>query len=344
MGHASVGDSSWQHPQHAATSPIATWRFSRRSIAVRSRSVQLLKLSRTFPGQPFTSVRSVQDRLQKLRHVGWIQSWPYAFPIRGGTPDYYRLTLQGFRLLHGENAPPPAKRHFSEVSVARHHHTHGLAEFIVHTLTAAHRRGIILKHFYRENTLALPIDEDVAYPDSVFELHTRDRQQFNFLVELDNGTERIRSDKDTESWQRKIRLYNVLQDRNYPDRFRVLVVCTRCSGRLQSILELAAEHATNPQRALLYGVHLDDYLREPDALCRPASETIEVSPSPSSLPPQAALHALLPHRIKFVPQRLFHGSLSHLPDTVSPLRGLPSRESPLSVIVSPPGITRQRGW
>ena len=118
----------------------------------------------------------------------------------------------------------------------------------------------------------------VAYPDSVFELHTRDRQQFNFLVELDNGTERIRSDKDTESWQKKIRLYNVLQDRNYPDRFRVLVVCAGCPGRLRSILELAAKHATNPQRALLYGVHLDDYLREPDALSQsPASAPYQIT-------------------------------------------------------------------
>jgi hypothetical protein len=230
---------------------------------------QLLKLSQTFSGQPFGSARSVQDRLQKLRQVDWVQSWPYAMATRGSSPDYYRLTLLGFRLLHGENTPPPTKRHFSEVSVARHYHTHSLAEFVVHTLTAAHRRGILLKNFYRENTLALPIDDDVLYPDSVFELHTRDGRQFNFLVELDNGTERVRSDKDTESWQRKIRRYNVLQDRNYPDRFRVLVVSTRCSGRLQSILTLAAEHATNPKRALLYGVHLDDYLRQPDAVCHP---------------------------------------------------------------------------
>jgi len=230
---------------------------------------QLLKLSQTFPGQWFTSVRSVQDRLQKLRQAEWLQSWPYAFPIRGGSPDYYRLTLLGFRLLHGENAVPPAKRHFSEVHVARHHHTFSLAEFLVHTLTAAHRRSIIFKNFYRENTLSLPVDGTVAYPDSVFEIHTRDGRQFNFLIELDNGTERVRSDKDTDSWQKKIRLYNILQDRNYPDRFRVLVVCTRCSGRLRSILQLAGEHATNPQRALLYGIHLDDFLQEPDALCAP---------------------------------------------------------------------------
>jgi hypothetical protein len=231
--------------------------------------VQILRLSSTFAVQPFTSLRSVQDRLQKLRHAGWVQSWPYATVSRGGSPDYYRLTLVGYRLLHGQHAEPPAKRHFSEVSIARHHHTQSLADFIIHTLTAAHRRNIILKNFYRENTLALPVDGEVLFPDSVFELHARDGRQFNYLIELDNGTERVRSDKDTDSWQRKIRRYNVLQDRNYPDRFRVIVVCTRCSGRLRSILQLAAEHATNPKRALIYGIHLPDYLQEPDALCRP---------------------------------------------------------------------------
>jgi len=255
--------------------------------------IQLLKLSRTFPGQPFTSVRSVQDRLQKLRQAGWVQSWPYAFVSRGGAPDYYRLTLLGFRLLEGETTPPPAKRHFSEIHIARHHHTHSLTEFVVHTLVAAHRRGLFLKNLYRENTLALRVDGDTAYPDSVFEIHTRDGRQFNFLVELDNGTERVRSDKDTESWQKKIRRYNVLQDRNYPDRFRVLVVCTRCSGRLRSILKLAAEHATNPQRALIYGVHLDEYLNQPDALCHPCfrnhrDEPVALVPQLAPLPVASA--------------------------------------------------------
>ena len=137
--------------------------------------------------------------------------------------------------------------------------------------------------------MALHVDGNTAYPDSVFELHTPDGRQFNFLVELDNGTERVRSDKDTESWQKKIRLYNVLQDRNYPNRFRLLVVCTRCSGRLRSILKLAAEHATNPQRALIYGAHLNDYLNQPDALCHPCfrnhrEEPVALVPQLAPLP------------------------------------------------------------
>ena len=232
--------------------------------------VQMLKLSQAFPGQPFTSVRSVQDRLHKLFDAGWVRSWPYAIANHGSPPDYYRLTPLGFRLVHGEHAPPPAKRHFSELSIGHHHHTNALADFIVHTLVAAHRRSIRLAHFYRENTLQLRVGDDVLlWPDSAFELHTASRQQFNFLVELDTGTERVRSQKDTDSWQRKIRLYNQLQDRNYPDRFRVLVVCTRSSGRLQSILTLASQQASNPHRTLFYAIALPDYLAQPDALCHP---------------------------------------------------------------------------
>ncbi len=232
--------------------------------------LQLLKLSRTFPGMPFTSPRSVQDRLQKLRIAGWVRRWPYATASRGGSPDYYKTTLLGFRVLYGTNALPPTKRHFAEVSVAHHHHTHGLAEFLVHTVTAAHRHKVRIVHFYRENTLRLRIDEGTLWPDAAFELHTPDGRQFNFLVELDNGTERVRSDKDTESWQRKVHLYNLFQDRSYPHRFRVLVVTTRCAGRLRSILSLASHHAVrNPHRSLFYAVHLDDYLAEADAIIRP---------------------------------------------------------------------------
>jgi len=249
-------------------------------------ATQLLKLSQTFPDQPFTSARSVQDRLQKLRHVGWIQSWPYAIAARGNAPDYYKLTLAGFRLLHGEHAAPPTRRHFAEVSVGHHHHTRSLAEFIVHTIVAGYRRGIRVVNFFSENGRRLCIDSNLLLPDCAFEMYTADHRQFNFLVEIDCGTERIRSDRDVESWTRKIRLYNLLQDRNYPDRFRVLVVGTRSADRVRSILSLAAAHATNPRRSLLYAVPLNDYLRHPDAVCAPCfrnhrDETVTLVSAPA---------------------------------------------------------------
>jgi hypothetical protein len=230
---------------------------------------QLLKLSQTFRERPFKSARSVQDRLQKLRHAGWVRRWTYATASRGGTPDYFKLTLLGFRLLHDARTQPSAKRYFSEVGLSHQHHTHSLAEFIVHSVVAAHRQGIAMKNFRRENSLRLQVGQDSLFPDCAFELHAPDGRQFNFLVELDNGTERVRSEKDIDSWQRKIRLYEELQDRNYPHRFRVLVVTTRSADRLRHILAVATEHTRNPSRSLFYAAHLDDYLQQPDPLGEP---------------------------------------------------------------------------
>lgn len=113
---------------------------------------QLFELSATFPGRGFGSIRSVQDRLHKMRDAGWVRCWPYAFANRGAPPLYFKPTLLGYRLMHGEDVAPPTKRHFSEIGVARHHHTHSLAEFLVQTLRAANRRGLRLENFYRENT------------------------------------------------------------------------------------------------------------------------------------------------------------------------------------------------
>ena len=230
---------------------------------------QVLKLSETFCQQRFTSPRSVQDRLKKLCDAGWVRRWPYATASRSGTPDYCKLTLLGYRLLYGASARPPTKRYFNEVALAHQRHTHGLSEFVVHTLVAAHRQGVEMKKFARENTLRLQVAQENLFPDCAFELHTRDGQQFNFLVELDNGTERVRSDKDADSWQRKIRLYEQLQDQTFPHRFRVLVVTTRSRERLDHILTVATEHARNPRRSLFYAVHLDDYLGQSDAIRHP---------------------------------------------------------------------------
>jgi hypothetical protein len=230
---------------------------------------QLLKLSETFPEQAFGSPRSVQDRLQKLCQAGWVRRWRFATASRGGSPDYCKLTLLGYRLLYGPSAKPPTKRYFNEVALAHQHHTHSLSEFVVQTAVAAHRVGIEMKHFSRENTLRLQVGQENLFPDCAFELYTPDGQRFNFLVELDNGTERVRSDKDADSWQRKIRLYEQLQDQTFPHRFRVLVVTTRSGERLDHILAVATGHARNPRRSLFYAVYLDDYLCQADAIRNP---------------------------------------------------------------------------
>ena len=72
-----------------------------------------------------------------------------------------------------------------------------------------------------------------------------DRRDRQLRVELDNGTERVRSPKNTDSRQRKIRLYDQYQG-GYRTRFRAFLVTTRSQQRLGYILDNAAELVRNP--------------------------------------------------------------------------------------------------
>jgi hypothetical protein len=112
----------------------------------------------------------------------------------------------------------------------------------------------------------MSVDGESLCPDGAFELRTSDGKQFNFVVEIDCSTERVASPRDADSWQRKIRLYDRLQDLNLPHRFRVLVICTGGRERLRHILSTAATHFRNPQRSLLYGTLLPEFLSQADPL------------------------------------------------------------------------------
>jgi hypothetical protein len=228
---------------------------------------QLLALSRTF-AHPFGSERMVRERLAALGASGWVQAGRYATVGAGAGQNYYRLTRTGYRLLYGENVEPPTKRYFAPVSLPRQRHTRALADFIVHTMVAAHEAGITFTDFYRENTLKLTVGQACLYPDCAFQLILPDGRTFNYLVELDNHTEQIRSTKDADSWQKKARLYDDLQSSS-DNRFRVLVVTTRSGPRLKTILALGAAVASNRQRSLLLGVPLAAYLAQPAALQSP---------------------------------------------------------------------------
>lgn len=221
---------------------------------------QLVKLSRTF-GQPFSSERMARERLHAIGNAGWVCAARYATTSQGAGQNYYRLTRTGYRILYGETAKPPTKRSFSPLSLGRQHHTRSLAEFLVHTLVAAHAAGVTLSDFYRENTLRLQIGDECLYPDCSFRLELPTGQAFNYLVEIDNHSERIRSMQDADSWQRKLRLYDSLQAHN-GERFRVLIITTRSGPRLTHILTLASALMQNPYRSLFYGAHLPAYLAE----------------------------------------------------------------------------------
>ena len=226
---------------------------------------QLLTVSASFD-VPFTDERRVRERLQQLSAAGRVRRWLYATAGRGAL-GYYTLSPLGFRLLHGDDRVAP-KRAFGPVGISRQHHTICLADFIVHTAVAARRAGLALTGFYRENSCRLPVGDESLFPDCAFQLVAPGSLPFSFFVELDNSTEVIRSDQDRDSWERKLRLYDAFQG-TVPNRFRVLVLATRSSARVQHILDAARSVVRNPQRSLVYGARLSEFLTYPDALTAP---------------------------------------------------------------------------
>jgi hypothetical protein len=225
-------------------------------------SGQLLRLSETF-SQPFTHDRLLRRRLSQLRNAGLVRDWPFATLSEGGSPHYWRLTQAGFQLLHGYDTPLPGRRLFEEMAPGHHHHSFSLGEFLATLFVAAHREGIAVHHFARENSIRFEAGEFVLLPDCAFQLQHQDGRTFNFVVELDNSTERLRSRMDVESIERKLRGYDAHQsqfDALDLARYQVLFVTTRSPQRLQHILDLAQLLAQNPQRTVFLGVHLKSFL------------------------------------------------------------------------------------
>jgi hypothetical protein len=226
-------------------------------------AAQLLRTSEAFV-HPFSTERRVRERLQILCASRRVRTYRYA-TAGPGAPNYYLLTRIGHEILHGPGASAATHHCFEPVAIARQHHTHSLAEVLTHTIVAAHRAKVRFSEYFRESALALPVGEETLRPDAAFTLVTPEGQRLHFVLELESSTERVRSDKDTDSWQRKLRLYEVLQD-TASKRFRVLVVTTRNSDRLDHILALARDMAKNPQRSLVYGVALEVFLGQPSPL------------------------------------------------------------------------------
>ncbi|MCA9076553.1 MAG: hypothetical protein KDA93_16130 [Planctomycetaceae bacterium] len=223
---------------------------------------QLRQLSESF-AQPFAEEGNLRRRLRALKQSDLIRSWSYAMANDGRSPHYHKLTREGYRLLYGDDVHLPRRRYFEAISPGHHHHTNCLADVLVHTIITGHRQGIELRHYARENTLKLEADGYVLYPDAAFQLLSADGRSFNFVVEVDNGTERVRSKQDVESIERKLRGYDRHQsqfDALDPARYIVLFVTTRSQARLQHILDLAAMVQSNPQRTVFVGVNLTTYL------------------------------------------------------------------------------------
>ena len=223
---------------------------------------QLCRLSETF-ATPFTDEGNLRRRLRKFLNADIVKKFAYAIASDGRTPSYYKLTRDGYNVLYGENVAMPKRRYFEAICPGHHHHTNSLAELIVHLCVEAHRNDAELIHFARENSVKLVADPFTLYPDSAFVIRRSDGRTFSFVVEFDNGTERVRSKQDVESIERKIRGYDAHQskyDAHDPERYLVLFITTRSEQRLQYILDVAAEVMTQPQRRVFVGCELGNFL------------------------------------------------------------------------------------
>lgn len=229
---------------------------------------QLQKLSETW-ATPFGSVRLVRERLQRLAAAKLVTSHPYSI-MQPGQPELYAvLTRRGFQLVHGPDVEPTTKGCFSPVALARQPHQRALSDFIVHTAWGAWQSEIRLLSFYRENTIRLDAGGQSVYPDSSFVL-SRGNESFRFYVEIDNGSERVQSQRDADSIERKIRTYEAYQDLVPTSRFRVVFVSARDSApRLQHILGLAGRIARDSNRTLFYGITQTRFLTSPYAVTSP---------------------------------------------------------------------------
>ena len=192
-----------------------------------------------------------------LATAGLLRRWWYATQGPGGI-SYYTLSPESARLLAGEEAPPP--RYYSPIGVSRHFHTQCLQEFLVHTNASAHRGGILVTDFAPENALELAVGMKRLCPDAAFSLVVPELPTLRYYVEIDTGTEPVRSDKPRDSFQRKLEFYERLRDTG--QRFRVLGIVTNGSARVDHLLELAAQVVHQPRRTVFYAIQLDDYLAQ----------------------------------------------------------------------------------
>ena len=226
-------------------------------------SEQLFQIAAVSPS-PFSDVSDLRRRLRQLRKAGLIHGWPYAIATTGRSPIYFKLTRDGYRFLHGDTAALPRRRHFEAISPGHHHHTLSLSKLLVHLLLHCAKHGHRIEHYARENSVKLEAEPFTIYPDGAFVLRRQDGRTFPFCVELDNGTERVRSKLDVESIERKLRGYEAHQaqfDAHDADRYLVLLVTTRSRLRLEHMLMLASGILREPNRTVFLGADLDSLLQ-----------------------------------------------------------------------------------
>jgi hypothetical protein len=225
---------------------------------------QLVRLSETF-NQPFTSDRKLRERMQQHSQAGWVHTFTYA-TATAGVLNYYKLSAEGYRILHGPAVLLPKRAAFNEVSLGLQRHTRHLADVIVQTNLHAGRMGLRIFDQRGENQFPLALGDRIQKADYSFRLQTRDGT-YTFYDEIDESTEPITSTKQRESLEGKIRFHEDYQNAT-GERYRVRVFFARPSPRIAQFLNLARKHAMQ-QRSIFYAVLLEDYLKHGSPLTSP---------------------------------------------------------------------------
>ena len=146
----------------------------------------ILKASETFPGEPFHDERRVRERLQTLAESGLIRAFPATHGV-GGPVNWYKLTVEGYRTVHGSEATLPHRSRFEAIPPSRFQHTQVLAEIIVHSLLAAHRDRCTIPFFQGDGEARIDVASHTFYPDCFFQFSLAGKQ-FNAYFEFDLST------------------------------------------------------------------------------------------------------------------------------------------------------------
>ena len=213
---------------------------------------QLRRFSQTF-AERFPDETTVRRRLRRLQSAGLVRSFPYAFSASGQSPSYWKLTQNGFRLLYDDDVALPKRRFFEAMTPGRHHHTQSLGELVIHLLVLAEKSDLRFQHLTGEGSVKIETTSFTLYPDFGFQLVSPSGKVFNFLIELDNGTERVRSKQAVESLERKIRGYDAHQrqfEAFSAERYVVLFVTTRSDARVAHINNAIEAVTSNRQRRM----------------------------------------------------------------------------------------------
>src|SRR4051794_32602254 len=90
-------------------------------------ATQICRASITFGDQPFRDERRARERLQALIQKQLVRAYSIGI-TGGGLAKYYKLTPEGYRVVHGHQAELPHRSFFSDLPPSRLLHTLELAD------------------------------------------------------------------------------------------------------------------------------------------------------------------------------------------------------------------------